>query len=281
MADDVNHHATADVAAAPPAPARVEPVVDRRERARRTSYRRRFAILYAILGVLLVAALAAFAVLVVRDAPAEAGGWSEWQPEGNALERMQQIADRIPKAYVTPEHGALNIARARQLVAQVNENAIPVGAILIPSGGIGGEGGEPAVYDAAGAIGIALCGLGPQCSVPGEESSDAALALRRQAVELALYGFTYVDELEAVVVFMPPTRAGESGGAVFLRREDVREELRHPLDETLPVRAAQIMGEFDPHELAAVVRLTDSRLYEFSYEAAPDGSPILVLTPPG
>ena len=61
------------------------------------------------------------------------------------------------------------------------------------------------MIDAAGAIGIALCGLGPQCSIPGGDSSDAGLALRRQAVELSLYAFKYVDEVDSVVVFLPPS----------------------------------------------------------------------------
>jgi hypothetical protein len=277
MADDVIHHSAADVPAAAASPGLVEPVASRGERARRTSYRRRFAIVYGVLGLLAAIGIAAFAVLVIRDAPPEASGWSSWEPEGNALAKMQQIADRIPKAYVTPDNDALNIAIARQLVAQVDERAIPVGAIVIESGGAD----DAEVIDAAGAISIAMCGLGPQCSIPGGDSSDAALAVRRQALELSLYAFKYVDELDSVVAFLPPSSEGDSGGLIFLRRDDVRQELKLPLDETLPTRTAQIVGDAEPQELAAVVRLTDSRLYSFSYEAAPDGNPILVLSPPG
>ena len=278
MADDVNHHSAADVPAAAAPAGLVEPAATRGERARRSSYRRRFAIVYGALGLLAAVGIAAFAVLVIRDAPPEASGWSSWEPEGNALARMQQIADTIPKAYMTPGNDALNIAIARQLVAQVDERAIPVGAIVIESGGTSDD---AEVIDASGAIGIAMCGLGPQCSIPGGDSSDAGLAVRRQALELSLYAFKYVGEVDSVVVFLPPSSAGDSGGLIFLRRDDVREELKLPLNETLPTRTAQIVGDASPQELAAVVRLTDSRLYGFSYEAAPDGNPILVLSPPG
>ena len=278
MADDVNHHSAADVPATVASAGLVEPVASRGERARRSSYRRRFAIVYGVLGVLAAFGIASFAVLVIRDAPPEASGWSSWEPEGNALAKMQQIADEIPKAYVTAGNDALNIAIARQLVAQVDERAIPVGAIVIESGGAADD---AEVIDANGAIGIAMCGLGPQCSIPGGDSSDAGLALRRQALELALYAFRYVDEVDSVVAFLPPSAEGDSGGLIFLRRDDVREELKLPLNETLPTRTAQIVGDADPQELATVVRLTDSRLYGFSYEAAPDGNPILVLSPPG
>ena len=50
---------------------------------------------------------------------------------------------------------------------------------------------------------------------------DAELVSRRQALELSLYTFKYVDDVESVVVFMPPTPKGESNGTVFLRRSDV------------------------------------------------------------
>jgi hypothetical protein len=278
MADDVNHHSTADVPAAGPAPVLVDPVPDRRERARRSSYKTRFGVIYAVLALLLAAGLAAFAVLLVRE-PTEGSNWSTWQPVGNALQRMEQITDRVPQAYVTAGNDRLNIARARPLVAQVGEQAIPVGAILIQGGATPGS--EPVVEEAAGAVGIALCGLGPQCSVPGGESSDADFALRRQAIELSLYAFKFVDDITSVVVFMPPTAQGESTGALYLRRDDLREELKLPLGETLPERTSQVVGESSTQELSAVFRLTDGRRYGFSYEAAPDGNPILVLSPPG
>jgi hypothetical protein len=280
MADDVNHHSTVDVPAAPPAGALVEPIADRRERARRSSYRTRFAIVYGVLGVLVVGALAGFAVLLVRDAPPEASGWSSWQPEGNALGKMQQIADHIPKSYVTADNDALNIAIARQLVAQVDERTIPIGAILIESGATAASQEEPEVINASGAVGIAMCGLGPQCSIPGGDSSDAGLALRRQALEMSLYAFKYVEEADSVVLFLPPSAEGDSGGLIFLRRDDLREELKVPLDETLPAAGQHRVGDATTQELSAVVRLTDSHLYGFSYEAAPDGNMILLLSPP-
>ena len=279
MADDVNRHSSAQPVPAGAGPVRVE-AGERSERARRSSYRRRFGVVYTILALVVAAALGTFALLLVRDAPPEADGWSSWRPDGTALAQMQQITERIPRAYVTPDNGQLNIAIARQLVAQVDERAIPVGAIIAPAGATAG-GDDVEVHNAAGAVGIALCGLGPQCSVPGGDSSDAGFALRRQAVELSLYAFKYVDGVDSAVVFLPPTRRGESNGVVFLRRDDVRDELKRPLDETLPTRTAQVVGESTSEELATVVRLTDSRLYSFSYEAAPDGNPILVLSPPG
>jgi hypothetical protein len=174
----------------------------------------------------------------MRPAPPEAAAWSSWRPEGNALGKMQQIADRIPKTYLMPNSDQVNIAIARGLVARVDERSIPVGAIIVEAGSSTGT-GEPAdegdgalVYDAANTVGIALCGLGPSCSIPGGESSDATFAVRRQALELALYAFQYVDEVDSVLVFMPLSPKGDSGGAIFLRREDVRDELRTTPTET-------------------------------------------------
>ena len=282
MADDVNHHSAADIPAPAPSSVLGEPVADLRERARRSSYRTRFGVIYAVLALLLAGGLAAFAVLLIRDAPPEASGWSSWAPEGTALERVQQIADRIPKPYVTADNDQLNVALARQLVDRVDQNTVvPIGAILIESGGTSSESEDTPVYDAANAIGISQCGLGPQCSIPGGDSTDGDFTLRRQALELALYAFKYVDELDSVVVFLPPTSQGQSNGVIFLRRDDVREELKLPLESTLPERTSQVVGESTTQELSAIVRLTDSRRYAFKYEAAPDGNFIMLLTPPG
>ena len=282
MAEDVSLRADPELVASAPTPVLVEPIASRGERARRSSYRLRFGIVYVFLGALVAAAVGTFVVLLLRPTPPEAAAWSSWRPEGSALEKMQQIADRIPKTYLMPNSDELNIAIARNLVARVDERSIPVGAIIVEPGSTAGteEGDGALVYDAAETVGIALCGLGPSCSIPGGESSDATFAVRRQALELALYAFKYVDEVESVLVFMPLSPKGDSGGAIFLRRDDIRDELRTPLTETLPVRTSQIVGEATPEELAVVTRLTDSRLFAFTYEPAPDGNLVMVLAPP-
>ena len=52
------------------------------------------------------------------------------------------------------------------------------------------------------------------------------MLLSRQALELSLYTFKYVSDIDSVIVFMPPSPKGESNGSVFFRRGDVADELR-------------------------------------------------------
>ena len=48
----------------------------------------------------------------------------------------------------------------------------------------------------------------------------------------SLYTFKYVDDVDSVLVFLPPTPRAKSNGSVFLRRDDVADELRRPLIST-------------------------------------------------
>ena len=51
---------------------------------------------------------------------------------------------------------------------------------------------------------------------------------------------------------MPPTPKGDSNGTVFLRRDDVADELRRPLSQLLPSRAAR--GRLGEIELGNILR---------------------------
>jgi hypothetical protein len=266
----------------PVAAKRVAP--DRRERARLTSYRLRFGIVYVILAAVVGAAVGSFVVLVGRPAPPEAAKWSSWQPEGSPLARARQIADRIPKTYLLPSGNQLDIAVASGLRVQTGETEIKVRSVVVrPDTSRGqAEEGDIAVHDANDAISFGLCGLGKECAIAeGEASADRFTLLRRQALELSLYTFKYVDEVDSVVVFMPPTPKGQSNGAVFLRREDLADELRSPLRHTLPSPQAPAIGAMSEAEQSSVVRLTQSAIYAFEFQLSPDGSPLLILSPPG
>jgi hypothetical protein len=78
---------------------------------------------------------------------------------------------------------------------------------------------------------------------------------------------------------MPPTPKGDSNGTVFLRRDDVADELRRPLSQLLPSRTPRV-GAIGDVELGNILRLTQPRTYAFQFQAASDGRPVLVLTPP-
>ena len=125
-----------------------------------------------------------------------------------------------------------------------------------------------------------LCGLGTACSIAeGKPSTARGQLLRREALELALYSFHYLDGIDSALVLLPPRADGKAATAVFVERSDVRPELRRPLDETLTAPLTPGVGEIQPDEQRVVDRTTRSRLYEYSYLQAQDGSPVMVLTP--
>ncbi|HEX4929934.1 MAG TPA: hypothetical protein VFV62_04425, partial [Gaiellaceae bacterium] len=64
-------------------------VPTRRDRARQTSYRFRFGILYVALAAIVGAGVGTFIVLASRPAPPEAAAWSSWEPNGSKLARVR------------------------------------------------------------------------------------------------------------------------------------------------------------------------------------------------
>ena len=259
-------------------------VRSRRDKARQTSYRLRFGILYVVLAAIVGAGIGVFVVLATQPAPPEAAAWSSWAPSGSKLARMRQIADRIPKAYTQENGEQLTVSQASQLAVPTEDGDVPVTSIFVrpdTSRGLAEESDIDA-YSGADAVSYGLCGLGSsaQCAITsGTPSSERFMLLRRQALELSLYTFKYVEDVNSVIVFMPPTPKGESNGTVFLRRDDVADELRRPLSRLLPSRTPRV-GALGETELGNILRLTQPRTYAFQFQAASDGRPILVLTPP-
>ncbi len=66
---------------------------------------------------------------------------------------------------------------------------------------------------------------------------------------------------------------------MFLKKSEVRDELRRPLNQTLLRTEAPKLGEMDAIEIGNVDRLTRPRTFQYEFQAAQEGSAILVLTP--
>ena len=261
----------------PPEPELPPPLApSRSDRARRTSYRLRFGIIYLALAAILGAGVGAFVVLASRPAPPEAAAWSSWEPTGSKLARVRQIADRIPKAYKQPNGEQLTVTQASQL-AVPNPNAsgdTPVASIFVRPDASRGRAEESDIdaYSGADAVAYGLCGLGAgaHCAMSLGTSGERSMLLSRQALELSLYTFKYVSDVNSVVVFLPPTPDRKSNGSIFFRRGDVADELRQPISHLLPARAPRIAAISDI-ELGNIARLTRPRTYTFEFNAGGDG----------
>lgn len=271
---------------APAAPLVVEPArrLDRGERARQSSYRFRFGMFYVLLAAVVGAGIGAAVILALRPAPPEAAAWSSWEPDGSKLAMVRQIADHIPKAYKGENGQQLTVTEANQLSVPTESGYVPISSIFVRPDTSKGQAEEDDIarYDGATAVSYGLCGLGSgsQCAITsGKPSADRFTLLRRQALELSLYTFKYVDGVESVIVFMPPTPKGESNGTIFIRKDDVEDELRRPISQLLPTSEPRV-GRLTDIELGNILRLTQTRTYAFQFQAAPDGRPVLVLSPP-
>lgn len=256
----------------------------RGERARQKGYRSRFVWLYLALAVLAGAGLAAFVVLLVKPDAAPAPKWSSWVPTGSNDAKARQVAAHVANRY--------RLGNGQQLVTALvgpprvsaggNTGDLPVRAIAIrPDVSTGkADASDIDIVDTGSSLLFILCGLGQNCSITSGKPSEARHALlRRQALELSLYTFKYIPDVNSVTVFLPPRPDGQAAPtAVFFKRSDVKAELKRPLDKTLQPTAPGI-GEMKGNDLANVNRLTRPSLYQYEYAQAQDGSAILVLDP--
>ena len=256
--------------------------VSRTDRARSAAYRSRFAIIYVALGLLAGVGIGAFVVLMARADPPPPAKWSAWQPTGSETAKVKQIADRVSKRY--------RLKSGRQLVAVLAsapkvsgaEGDVTVSTIAIrPDTSTGKkEESEIDIVPTTHSLQYILCGLGTSCSIKGGTASEARHALlRREALELALYTFKYVDGVDSVSVFLPPRPDGKaSATSVFLKKGDIRPELSRPLVDSIGSTAPTI-GTMPKRELALVNRITEPKLYTYEYQQAQDGGAVLVYAP--
>ncbi len=287
MADDVMGKAAAD---AKPVPAKAAgPAVtprpeSRADRARRLAYRSRFAALYIVLAIIAGAGVGALLVLVGQGGPEPEPAWSAWEPTGSTERRAAQIGDHVGDQYRLPSGNALVAATyaGPPTVTGPDGSTFQVRALAIEPDTSGGraEADDIDTVNANGTVMYTLCGLGSACSIKGGKATlERGQLLRREALEIALYSFKYLDGIDSTLVLLPPRPDGQAATAVFLERRDARAELSHPLNETLTAPLTPGIGEIEEDERRVIDRLTRSRLYTYSYLQAQDGSPVMVLSP--
>ena len=256
----------------------------RADRARRVAYRSRFAAFYVVLAIVAGAGVGTLLVLVGRGSPAPAPAWSAWEPTGSAERRAAQIGDHVGDQYRLPSGNALVAVTyaGPPTVTGPDGSSFQVRAIAVRPDTTGGraEADDINTLNAQNTVMYTLCGLGTACSIPeGKASPARGQLLRREALELALYSFRFVDGIDSTLVLMPPRADGQVATAVFIDRGDVRGELGRPLDQTLTAPLTPGVGEIQADEQRVIDRTTRSRIYEYSYLQAQDGSPVMVLAP--
>ena len=224
-------------------------------------YAKRFGLVYFLLAVV-VGVAAGTTINLVGGGGRDHSPWSQWRPSSPPELRPREIANRVATAY--------RLDNGRRLVDVVTGDPFDsvITEIATPEVGAG-FGPETPVYDPSRTRMFVLCGAGKNCSVPGTPSVERTLLLHREAVELALYTFKYVDT-DSVVEFLPGTAKDRPSLAFFFRRSEVKPFLSHPLRSTLPPTPRSPATE-------RVDRLAVTHLYRFQLHSSQSGGGLLVL----
>jgi hypothetical protein len=257
------------------APAVVEPPEDGGR-----GFRGRFRVVYVLLGVILILAAGALAYLLSQPGAEKAGPFSPWEPQSEAAQdRAQEIANFVAANYRLDADTQLVTVQA----APPRVQDFPLAAVAIGSapGGATFSGENIPVFPAEDTIVYILCGLGQECAIAeGEPSEERQRLLRREALELALYTFRYVDDVDNVVAFMPPRTGFRPSYALFFQRPELEDLVDRPLRDTLPAPVPPLPTEIPPSEAVVIDQLTQPRFYGFQFQQLPNGTVALFLEDP-
>jgi hypothetical protein len=272
-----------------PAPAAPEPAP---AAAGPSPFRGRFGfVMGALLGVGIGAVLLFVALLTTGDDPGGdllAKNWSSWHPTSSEpVTAAPQIASHVARRYRQENKSQLGAVSTRVF------DRFPI--LLRPKGGNIEQLNGPGVL-------YTFNGLGPDGKISGGKPNESrALVQRREALELALYSFRYLDEVTMVVVLFAgeekPAAKGkkdaQSGAAaaaspdaaaddsrelqaVFYRPGDLLPQLQVPLGMTLSAKPPAVNG-FKGPEAERVDNLTRTNVFSAAFQLAPDQNIYLVL----
>jgi hypothetical protein len=242
------------------------------------THRFRFGVAYLVLAGVVGAAVGTFILLLGRPEKANVE-WSTWKPEAKGGFRIQEIADHVGRRYRLGDGRQLLVAIPGAPSIADGENRIPVSGVARRAPIVRSRSDFSFTSLNDGLMYVLCGGSSPRCSLAGRATDERGRLVRREALELALYTFRYVDGIESILTFMPPAAGSEDTHALFLQKSDLAAQLSRPLTHTLRAKATLQPGGMDPIEGIVVDRLTLPRLFRTQPSQAQDGSVILVLDP--
>ena len=234
-----------------------------------------------ILGALLAIGLVGLAALgiIAADRATESSkpAWSTWKPGDDGMEGAQQIADHVAARYKGSNGKQLALVTAHEFEVELEAADVPMQVAVRDRKEQGGKiemaGGDTVLYR--------FCGLASRCGLGGTPTKSRGLLLKREALELALYSFRYLDGVDQVVMFMPPafTKARDvktkkiiqvrlDNQAVRFTRKELEPLLELPLRETLPSPPPPIRQALRTRE-APLVNNVAGELGSFTYSMVP------------
>ena len=277
------------VVEAEPARGAAGPAAAREDRVRKSSYSRRFAVIYVVLALVTGVAVGALIVEALKDpaateaAPTGAAGYSPSEP--GELGAMQ-IADQVQRSYRLPNGDELvNVVASRNTLQDGNLGYLRVGYQVIRPGD-GFKDKDSLLVQPEDAIQYSLCGAGQSCAIPGTASTDRGILVRRMGLELALRTMKFDPSVDNVTVFLGPIPppAGVDGVVLMYRRNVLESQnpgiLSQPISRTLPGSGRRIEPGLMPADVARRVdQLTRSNLYYGVYQLIGGRDALLQLQP--
>jgi hypothetical protein len=230
------------------------------------------------LAVLAICGAAAIALSGGGSGGGEGSSWSAFQPSNRKVGAgAAEIAAYVGPKYRLPNGQQMVLVTGGPLEIEGLPVRIAVRHSAAAGGGVDLLNGGGALYR--------LCGLGPKCSIAsGKASKERGLLLYREALELALYSFHDLKNVDNVVVFMPPPPGATKDTptiALHYRRGDVAGQLARPLRATLPNPVPTPDTIDSSPDTPFVKQLTLGNVFSFSFtQANQDTSVFLVLDPP-
>ena len=235
-------------------------------------YQSRFQLLFGVLLGVAMAAVVATVIVIASGKKAEDPGavsWAPWHPTASdGLEAVNQIADHVGQRSTLPSGNQLVGVRGGPLELA----RLPVTIALQDQGNV-------KILDEKGVL-FNLCGLGRNCSIKeGKPTVARSIVLRREALELALYTFRYIKNVEQVVVILPPDprKNQKPSFAMFFRRGEVGASLNRPLAATLP-GTPPIPPDVSKAQQKFIESLTNNNLFAFTPQEGGDAHIYLVLS---
>ena len=238
---------------------------------------RRFGLAYFSLAVCVGVAVGLTIVLLGRSSTSHSA-WSRFKPTGHGLAAAQQIASYVGGSY---RLGSLPLASALASPPEVQQN-VTISAAAVRSGFTDERPQDVTFVKTNHSVVYLFTGTGANGVIPGTPSVARGNLLRREILEMSLYSLKYVDGIDSVIAFPPPT-VGSDGKAlpraVLLRRSGLGKLLSRPLFETLPPRRVETTAvKMSSGELAAISKV---RFMQYAFQALPNDTALLVLTPVG
>ncbi len=242
---------------------------------RSTAARAKFRYVYVTLAVVLLVAIGAFAGLVLQGGSEGEVAWSPFEPTQQGILGVQEIAEYVESRYLFTDGEPLVSVNGTRLSLQDE----PIALIAIQRFDNGAE--AQLLLESESSVEFGLCGdPAAQCSITkGEASRERLRLLSRESLELALYTFHYIEEVDSVVAFLPPALGQEPIWALLFRRETLADALAVPLETTLAaeVPAPEAITE---QEILIIDGLTEPNRLQYAFEQLDDGRPVLVLNEP-